>query len=284
MRTRLTSRLSLLFMAFALMLALPAMAFADDLRNDLDNTFEADYEIVGLQPGGSTDEVTIRLQAQGSDGQGGCNVDSGETLKIKAQSDNTSAATVKWNATGTDTVQFLGCNANGEHVVTVTSGSAGTAHITFSIVSNTTGSGTYDLLPARFQVDVAAPPNTAPSVSVTGPVDGDTYEHGTVPAAGCDVDDAEDANESAEPVVGPSDLNSYGLGSETVTCSYTDGSDVTESASATYTIVDTTAPVIASHANVTAEATGPNGAEVTYTAPATSDAVLRGDAVAAAPR
>jgi hypothetical protein len=115
--------------------------------------------------------------------------------------------------------------------------------------------------------------NTPPVVSVSGVTNGDSYEHGAVPAAGCNVTDAEDTNESATPVKDSSGLNSYGLGSEKVTCTYTDGGGVTKSASATYNIVDTTKPIIAAHGPVTAEATGPTGAEVTYTAPTANDAV-----------
>jgi hypothetical protein len=99
------------------------------------------------------------------------------------------------------------------------------------------------------------------------------YEFGSVPAASCSVTDAEDSNESANPVFDKSGLNSYGLGTVKVTCSYTDGGGLKDSDSVTYTIVDTTKPNIAAHDDVTAEATGPNGAKVTYTAPTADDAV-----------
>lgn len=93
-----------------------------------------------------------------------------------------------------------------------------------------------------------APANTAPQVSVTGVEDGATYEIGSVPAPGCSVVDAEDTNESASPDVGAisGPLSAYGLGSQTVTCSYTDGGTpgLSDSDTATYTIADTGNPTI----------------------------------------
>jgi HYR domain len=87
-----------------------------------------------------------------------------------------------------------------------------------------------------------------------------------VPTAGCSVTDGEDTNESATPVVDSSGLNSYGLGPVQVTCSYTDGGGLTETASATYSIVDTTNPVLDLPANITREATSSAGAEVDFSA------------------
>jgi hypothetical protein len=88
--------------------------------------------------------------------------------------------------------------------------------------------------------------NTAPEVTLSGPNDGDSYEFGSVPSATCDVTDAEDGNSSPaaelSAITGP--LSAYGLGSQTATCSYTDQGGLADSDSVTYTIVDTTRPVI----------------------------------------
>ena len=56
-------------------------------------------------------------------------------------------------------------------------------------------------------------------------------------------------------------------------CSATDQSGNASIDGFIVTVVDTTAPVIDAHATVTEEATGPTGAVVSYTAPATQDAV-----------
>jgi hypothetical protein len=67
--------------------------------------------------------------------------------------------------------------------------------------------------------------------------------------------------------------HTFPIGATKVDCSASDATDNTAAGSFTITVQDTTAPVIASHGNVTAEATGPTGAVVSYTSPSTSDAV-----------
>ncbi|MBI3610945.1 MAG: HYR domain-containing protein, partial [Nitrospirae bacterium] len=62
------------------------------------------------------------------------------------------------------------------------------------------------------------------------------------------------------------------LGTNTVTLTVSDG-QASSTATVLITVHDTTPPVIAAHADVTAEATSSAGAVVTYTSPATSDAV-----------
>src|SRR5829696_8360161 len=263
MRTMLRGKVTLLFMLLGMLLAVPTIALADDLRNDLDNSFEADFEVLSLQAGGASDDVNIVLQTQGGDGDAGCNLDGSEKIEVQAIS-SSSAASVKWADTGTDKVEFLGCNAPSSRNLTVTPGSsAGSANVTFKITSTgatetspgsgiftvpSTGGGTYDMNTARFTVNVTPPPNTPPTVSVTGVTHGATYDKGTVPDAGSSVTDTEDglnaSTTAATPQVDSTNLDSDGLGLETVTCSYTDGGGLTVTASATYTIVDPSAPVI----------------------------------------
>jgi len=67
--------------------------------------------------------------------------------------------------------------------------------------------------------------------------------------------------------------STFALGDTTVTCSASDKAGNEASAGFTITVKDTTPPVIAAHGNEKAEATGPSGAAVSYTGPATSDAV-----------
>src|SRR5215218_5924789 len=77
MRTMLRGKISLLFIVCAVLLAIPAIALADDLRNNLDTSFEADFETLALEAGhdpAQSQDVNIVLQAQGSDGEGGCNI------------------------------------------------------------------------------------------------------------------------------------------------------------------------------------------------------------------
>ncbi len=71
----------------------------------------------------------------------------------------------------------------------------------------------------------------------------------------------------------PASGSTFPLGSTTVTCVATDVvTNDTTSASFTVTVVDTTAPAVTVPGTVTAEATGPSGASVTFSASAT-DAV-----------
>jgi len=101
---------------------------------------------------------------------------------------------------------------------------------------------------------------------------GGVYEFGQVPQAGCQVTDAQDGPQTVLPVI-TSDLDAYGLGNQTVTCTYTDLGGLTNSAVAAYTIVDTTPPTIDQPGNMVVEATGPSGAVASFAAPATHDLV-----------
>jgi hypothetical protein len=179
MRTFLRGKVRLLVLTFALVLAIPAVALADDLRNNLDGTFEAAFELLTLQAGqvpAQTQTVNIVLQGQGSDGDGGCNIDPGEgPITVKAKSSNSSVASVKWVSTNTDTVNFTDCAAPNSKNLLVTAGSAGSANVTFEItngtatatpgvytVSSIPGGGTYDVRNGQFTVNVTPPPNTPP--------------------------------------------------------------------------------------------------------------------------
>lgn len=117
--------------------------------------------------------------------------------------------------------------------------------------------------------------NSAPTVSVTGVTDGRAYEYGNVPAAGCAWDDDHDGSGTTTPkVTGPTGPRAAaGLGSVKVDCSYTDQGNLTGTATATYTIEDTTPPAIPDLVAVTAAAKNAAGATVSYTVPDATDAV-----------
>src|SRR5262249_24005269 len=67
--------------------------------------------------------------------------------------------------------------------------------------------------------------------------------------------------------------STFALGTTTVTLTATDAHNNSTTTTFTITVVDTTPPVIAAHADVTVEATSAAGANVTFPASATSDAV-----------
>ena len=104
---------------------------------------------------------------------------------------------------------------------------------------------------------ILAPPNTRPTVAVTGVTDGVTYEIGDVPAAGCEVTDPEDGNSHKSAVL--TGTLSHGLGEQTATCDYTDGGGLeADTQSATFTIVDTGTPTI-EHSLAPSSPNGSNG-------------------------
>ena len=115
----------------------------------------------------------------------------------------------------------------------------GTATISASLTSNTTG-GSFDLGPVVFIVEVVPEANTAPTVAVTGVSGGASYDKGSVPAAMCEVTDAEDGDVASFPATLSGTLDSDGLGAQTASCSYTDNGTpgLTALASETYSIVD----------------------------------------------
>ena len=71
----------------------------------------------------------------------------------------------------------------------------------------------------------------------------------------------------------PASGSTFALGTTQVDCSATDANGNTGSASFNLTVEDTTPPAVASHADVTVEATGPGGAIATFTNPSASDLV-----------
>lgn len=159
---------------------------------------------------------------------------SGPNCAITPTTPQTVAAAVSAAATtpvGTYTVSLSESNGN---------------TVTWS--SNSTGAKLDDKDATTLTITVVAPTvskpaNTAPTVTVTGVADGASYEIGSVPAAGCDVVDAEDGNTTVKAIVTGS--LSHGIGSQTASCSYTDAGGLTGSATATYSIVDTKAPTVA---------------------------------------
>jgi HYR domain-containing protein len=81
---------------------------------------------------------------------------------------------------------------------------------------------------------------------------------------------ATDANPPSPTVTcAPPSGSTFALGATTVNCTATDAAGNTASGSFKVTVVDTTPPALTVPANITANATSPSGAVVTYTATAT---------------
>ena len=252
-----TLRRSLALAGAALLLS-TSVVFADDISNALDADIDAIAEVMPLNVGGASGTTNLYLQPRNGDGKNGCNVQGGQALVLSVASSDPAVATVSPGS-----VTFDSCGDT--PVLSITPLSAGSTTISVSQTSNTTG-GTFNLAPATFVVTIAPPPNTAPTVSITGVTGGASYEIGAVPAAGCSVEDAEDGNTTfaatLSAISGP--LAAFGLGERTASCSYTDGGELTASASVTFTIVDTGDPTIVLQSRTpAANADGWNNTDIT---------------------
>ncbi len=256
MRTKLRSKFSLLFMTCALLIAIPAIALADIVANNLDTVVDNTAEIMPLQVGGAngtTKLYVLNTNASGSgfgpgfsDPNNPCNLAGASNLQLDVTSSNPSVATVS-----PASVTINDCEELNGVTLTVSPVAAGSTQITVARKAGTTSSapGTFHFGPATFDVNVTPPPNTPPQVQVTGVTGGASYAKGSVPTATCQVTDAEDGPSSFSatlgPITGPN--ASDGIGSQEASCSYTDqgpGPGLTATASVFYNIVDPSGPVI----------------------------------------
>jgi hypothetical protein len=250
MRTFLRGKITLLFMTCAVLLAIPAIALADIVANDLDATVDNTAEVMGLQVGGANGTSKLYVINQNTsqgDTNNGCNLAGASNLQLDVTSSNPGVATVSPASVTIDdcTTALLG------KTITVTPVSAGSTTISVARKAGTDSSapGTFNLAPATFTVNVTPPPNTPPTVTVAGVTGGASYNKGSVPAATCQVTDTEDGNSSFAATLGPitGPYASDGIGSQEASCSYTDqgpGPGLTATASVFYNIVDPTPPVI----------------------------------------
>lgn len=226
--------------AGGLILAGAGVARADVIYNTLDVTVDSVAEVMPLNAGGAAGTTTLALSPTNGDGKSGCNLTGGTILTLSLASSNPAAATVSPSS-----VTFTSCGDS--KTLTVTPLAAGTATVSAAATANTSG-GSFDLTPATFTVNVVAPApsNTAPSVTVGGVATGGSYAKGSVPAASCNVVDAEDGNSTApatlSAVSGP--YASDGIGQQTASCTYTDRGGLTASGSVTYSITDPSGPQI----------------------------------------
>jgi hypothetical protein len=240
-----------------------AAAHADNIYNNLDTSIDATAEVMPLTAGGAQGTTTLYVDPTNGDGKNGCNLTGSTTLTLDVSSSNAAVATVS-----PATVTFTSCGDT--KALTVTPIAAGSATVSLSQSSNNTGS-TFNLAPGTFTVNVSAPTptNTPPTVAVVGVTGGAAYAKGSVPAATCEVTDAEDGNQSFPaslgPVTGP--YAADGIGSQTASCTYTDAGGLDATSSATYGITDPNAPII----SYLLDPAGPDGDNGWYRSDVTLD-------------
>jgi hypothetical protein len=164
---------------------------------------------------------------------------------------------------------------NGDSTATITApSSAGTYNYVVAFTRNIaapdiSGGNTT----VTFTLTVSAPANTAPSLSLPGNIVAEAISGaGAVVSYSASATDAED-NPDPTPSCSPASGSTFPIATTTVNCSVTDSGGMSASGSFSVTVQDTTAPVIGAHADINTEATSGTGAVVSYTSPATSDAV-----------
>src|SRR5215208_7916836 len=97
MRTFLRGKITLLFMTFGLLLAIPAVALADIVTNDLDATVDSTAEVMALEEGGAdgtTKLYVINQNINQGDTNNGCNLAGTSNLQLDVTSSDTDVATV----------------------------------------------------------------------------------------------------------------------------------------------------------------------------------------------
>jgi hypothetical protein len=228
------------------MTPMPGGPLFDDIANNIDLTIDAVAEEMPLTVGGPNGTTKLYVTERNGDGKNGCNFQgnqqSGDSLKVAISSSNPSAATVSPSS-----VTFKSCGD--ERTLTISPVAQGSAIITVTQTANSSA-GTFNLAPGTFTVKVSPPPNTAPSLSITGVTGGATYRKGTVPVATCQVIDKEDGNSSfAATLSAITGVNAAdGVGSQTASCAYTDNGGLPATGSVSYNIIynDTSAPLVGS--------------------------------------
>ena len=255
MRTTLRSRLSLLFMMCAMMLAIPAVAYADYVVDDV---------VAGgndtITAGGST-TINYRILNQNTkagDPQNSCNVSDGTkaTVTLNVPADVTASKT---------SLTFSACDT--PQAVQFSSSKAGDHSITASVSDS--GVGTYDTSGASFTLHVNAAPVTNTKPALTLPANITEEATGASGAAVSYTATANDKEDGAlTPDCSPASGSTFPIGTTTVNCSATDSGNLSASGSFNVTVQDKTGPVLKLPADITEEATGPNGNAVTYSASA----------------
>jgi hypothetical protein len=235
-------------------------AFADTVVNNVTvggtDTFTA--------PGSTT--VSYKINAQNNDGQSGCNASDGSAASVAIIAP--AGVTAKWSDTNSATTSFTVCGTFKQ--ATLSSSVPGDYAITVSVSDS--GAGTYVAANAAFTLHVKAGADTTPPV-LTLPPDQTVEATGpagavlTYTATAFDVGD----NASTTVTCTPPSGSTFPIGATTVNCSSKDSKNNTATGSFKVTVQDTTAPSL-SLSDQTAEATGSNGAALSYTATA-SDVV-----------
>ena len=226
----------------------------------------------------------------------------GFTLVVNAPSDNTPPtlnlpANITQEATGASGAQVsytaTADDANPAHPnVTCSPASGATFPIGTTTVNCSANDAAGNTASGSFTVKVQD--TTAPSITVPADktVEATSSAGAAVGFSEVSATDTVDGNVSVScspqrrtngRLYGPNSGSTLPLGTTTVDCTATDAHNNTATKSFNVKVQDTTKPNIATNDEVTAEATGPGGAHVSYTEPNATDSVDGNVAVSCAP-
>jgi hypothetical protein len=267
--------LFILALTMALLLAVTSIVMADVLHNDIVATPAS----ITLTAGEGSVDVQFYVQPTGGDEDQQCNFDT--TTEHLTFLINTPSGVIANPASLTFNKCHDGAEFNYQSVTFSANTSAVSGNVSFTEIENNSG-GTFTYDQAEFDIYIETPTpedNTPPELSLPA----DITEEATGPsgAAVTFTATANDLVDGSVPVTCvPASGSTFPLGTTEVSCSATDTAGNEAQGSFNITVVDTTPPTIDSHADVgPIEATGPSGAAVSYTAPATHD-LVDGDGVA----
>jgi hypothetical protein len=264
MRTRLRGKISLLFLTCAMLLSIPAIAWASG--DQFQDTLVGAATTQTITAGGSFTN-TYYVDAGGSDG---CDA---TTATPAVFSINAPSVVSK---SPTTNLSFTGCGIGNSQTVTFSSSTpSGSSGYTIS-ASRVSGSVT-SAGQAGFTLIVNSAPapsdTTKPVLNLPSNITKEaTGSSGAAVTYSADATDNVDGNIAANclPVSG----STFAIATTTVNCSATDAAGNKATGSFTVTVQDTTAPSISgTPSDITKEATGANGAIASWTAPTASDTV-----------
>ena len=250
-------RLALFCGAVAAFAAFAAVAYADDVSNNLDGTIDATAETLNLTFPGSSGAVGLYVQPTNTDGKNGCNLTGSTSLVVSVTSSNPAVATVSPSS-----ITFSSCGDT--PTITVTPQSVGAAMVSVSQTSNSTA-GTFNLTPASFAVNVVAPvpsDTTAPTAAPvqTPAANGNGWNNTDVLVAWNWTDNAGGSGIDSAACTTTSTTSGEGELTLNATCKDLAGN----TGSASYTVkVDKTAPTASASASPAANANGWNKTDVT---------------------
>ncbi len=237
--SRLRSRAAALFLALLLLPGSASVVLADDVSNNVDATIDAELETLSLTVGGANGAVGLYVSPTNGDGKNGCNLTGSTTLVVGINSSNTAIATAS-----PASITFASCGD--APTITVHPVAAGSATVSLTLTSNNT-SGTFNLAPASFTVNVVPPPpppNTPPVLHLPSSITAEaTSPSGALVTYSATATDAED-DPDPTPTCSPGSGSSFQIGSTNVECSVTDSGGLSASASFTVTVADQTDPVV----------------------------------------